>query len=81
MQPTINTHHANQITDQQINSLLAGQQNVGRTSNTPRLAGGRTPTTTNSGRAINNSQTTTAARAEKTKTDYENPLRRRRKND
>ena len=44
MQLTIITHHANQITDQQINSLLAGQQIVGCTDNTLHLAGGRTLT-------------------------------------
>lgn len=61
MQLTIITHHANQITDQQINSLLAGQQIVGCTGNTLRLAGGRTLTITNSGRGIVNQDETMRA--------------------
>ena len=54
MQLTIITHHTNQLADQQINGLLAGQRIVGCTDNTLRLAGGRTLTIANSGRGIVN---------------------------
>ena len=61
MQLTIITHHTNQLADQQINGLLAGQRIVGCTDNTLRLAGGRTLAITNSGRGIVNRDETMRA--------------------
>lgn len=61
MQFTIITHRVNQLADQQINDLLAGQRIVGCTDNTLRLAGGRTLTITNSGRGIINRDETMRA--------------------
>jgi hypothetical protein len=52
MQLTIITRHTNQLADQQINGLLAGQRIVGCTDNTLRLAGGRTLAIANDGRGI-----------------------------
>lgn len=61
MQLTIITHRVNQLADQQINNLLAGQRIVGCTDNTLRLAGGRTLAITNSGRGIVNRDETMRA--------------------
>ena len=61
MQLTIITHHTNQLADQQINGLLAGQRIVGCTDNTLRLAGGRTLAIANSGRGIVNRDETMRA--------------------
>ena len=61
MQLTIITHHTNQLADQQINGLLAGQRIVGCTDNALRLAGGRTLAITNSGRGIVNRDETMRA--------------------
>lgn len=61
MQLTIITHHTNQLANQQINGLLAGQRIVGCTDNALRLAGGRTLAITNSGRGIVNRDETMRA--------------------
>ena len=61
MQLTIITNRANQLADQQINNLLAGQRIVGCTDNTLHLAGGRTLTITNSSRGIVNRDETMRA--------------------
>lgn len=61
MQLTIIANRTNQLADEQINNLLAGQRIVGCTDNTLRLAGGRTLAITNSGRGIVNRDETMRA--------------------
>lgn len=61
MQLTIIANRTNQLADQQINNLLAGQRIVGCADNTLRLAGGRTLAITNSGRGIVNRDETMQA--------------------
>lgn len=61
MQLTIITRHTNQLANQQINGLLAGQRIVGCNDNALRLAGGRTLAITNSGRGIVNRDETMRA--------------------
>lgn len=61
MQLTIIANRTNQLADEQINNLLAGQRIVGCTDNTLRLAGGRTLAITNSGRGIVNRDETMQA--------------------
>lgn len=61
MQLTIIANRTNQLADEQINNLLAGQRIVGCADNTLRLAGGRTLAITNSGRGIVNRDETMRA--------------------